>query len=97
MEVRGHLHIAAAVPRGVKLTCYLFSIEFHSELHSACPQDAVRFSLYLLLSAAFAARHGGSVLTWYNSFSCHLRLNYPSETSAVPLLIEHLLRQSWSR
>ena len=56
MEVRGHLHIAAALPRSVRLTSHLCSTEFHSECHPACPQDAVRTSLYFLLSAAVAAR-----------------------------------------
>jgi len=54
MEVRGHLHIATAFLRGVRLTSHLSSAVFDSERHPACPQDAVRTSLHFLLYAAVA-------------------------------------------
>jgi len=55
MEVRGHLHIAAALPWAVRLTYHLSNAEFDSERRPACPQDAVRTNLLFLLFAAFAA------------------------------------------
>jgi hypothetical protein len=55
MEVRGHLHIAAARPWAVRLTSHRHNAEFDSERCPACLQDAVRTTLQFLLFAAVAA------------------------------------------
>jgi len=55
MEVRGHIHIATALPWAVRLTSHLSNAEFDSERRPACPQDAVRTTLHFLPFAAVAA------------------------------------------